>query len=68
MELGISAIYDGYLFASSPHGDKFDLTKPGHLESLELIQYTGHDSICYAMEFIPESNNILTSSFYDSTL
>jgi len=33
-----------------------------------LVDYKGHESISYAFEFIPDSNLILTSSFYDCNL
>ena len=56
---GIASVYDGYQFDTT--------TKCLNLEGRDLKSYTGHESICYAFEFV-DKDHILTSSFYDSTL
>ncbi|CDW79351.1 UNKNOWN [Stylonychia lemnae] len=71
VSFGVASIYDGYLFAE--HQDQKSIYT-GYsqdnfsLDQFSLKEYKGHESICYAFEFIPDSDLILTSSFYDSTL
>jgi len=55
----IACVYDGYQFGN--------MDKDFTLSNLTLELYEGHESICYANEFTKDGN-ILTSSFYDSTL
>ena len=58
-KLGIASIYDGYRFSKVPATD--DLLPD------DFAEFTGHGSICYAMEWHTPTL-VLTSSFYDSTL
>ena len=67
LNFGIAAIYDGYLF-SKPKDNSISFSTNFKLSAFDFNQYTGHQSICYSFEFIPHTNLILTSSFYDSTL
>eukprot|EP00347_Sterkiella_histriomuscorum_P015376 403357250 len=71
LSFGAAAIYDGYLLGEFSQGQlKFSSysSQDFNLDNFNLQSYTGHESICYAFEFIPNSDMILTSSFYDSTL
>ena len=69
--MGIAGIYDGYLFSRNINNEEKieSLSDPNFcLKAFEFDQYTGHGSICYAFEYIPDTDIVLTSSFYDSTL
>lgn len=55
--LGVACVYDGYLFTK----------KLAPLSELQFGKYEAHQSICYAFEPVTDKE-ILTSSFYDSTL
>ena len=68
---GIPAIYDGYLFYKNkdPNFKFTSFADPSFsFEDFDLTEYKGHESICYAFEFLPDSDLILSSSFYDNTL
>lgn len=39
---GCAAVYDGYFFC--------EMKSKWTLEGMEVTQFTGHDSICYAFE------------------
>ena len=63
---GVASIYDGYLFDINNAGSKA-------LTDLNFVHFSGHESICYAFEWVqglspPGRTALLTSSFYDNTL
>lgn len=64
--MGISAIYDGYLFSRGNAKTIEELFAPR-----EFNQYTDHNSICYAYEHVAsklDRDVLLTTSFYDNTI
>ena len=60
---GSSCIYRGYRFG------KVDMKNLDTFEKSQMVEFKGHESICYAFEFVRGAGDLmLTSSFYDKEL